>query len=192
MDHYIKYDWEFRLVICVSCKTGIPKDSMTRHFRNHHKETWKSHREALIAYTEGMRLVATEDLDHPTAKREAIEGLEIKDGWTCGWHGCVVSGVNKVWMVNHCRQSHGVKAVEGRPWTRSRLQTLLTHPHIKSFPSSISSSSIDTSLSMNSFQPPLDDPVKVKHSTKPSAQPKLAKQSLSRWCINQSVTTNFR
>jgi Orsellinic acid/F9775 biosynthesis cluster protein D len=131
MNQYVKQDYEFQLAICVSCETGIPKDYLLRHFRRNHKDMWKTHRKALTAYMEGLRLVSTDDLDHPTEKRKPIEGLAIKDGWTCGWHGCMVSGINKVWVVNHCRKSHGQEAVEEKPWTQSRLQTLLGHPHIK-------------------------------------------------------------
>jgi hypothetical protein len=134
MDQYIKQDWEFQIGICMTCKIGIPKDYILRHFSIYHKDTWKAHRKALTQHMEGLRLVSTRELDHPMEKREPVEWLEIKDGWTCGWNGCIVSGVNKDWVQTHCRQTHGREAVEAKSLTQARLQTLFGHPHIKYLP----------------------------------------------------------
>jgi hypothetical protein len=131
MDQYVKINFEFQLAICVCCGLGVPKDYLLRHFRDKHKDTWKSHRQELIKFAEGSRSILTDDLEHPTEKREPVEWLKVKDGWTCGWQGCTVSGVDRRWVLTHCRKTHGEAAAESKPWYPSRIQTLLGHPHIK-------------------------------------------------------------
>jgi len=131
MQRYIKYDIEFGLAICVACQSGIPADHVLRHFRMYHKPTWKEHRKALTEYVATLRLTATKDLYYPEEIREAVDGLKIKDGWSCGEDGCTTCGISDKYVENHCRNEHGKNAVQRKAWYECRMQTLLGHPYIK-------------------------------------------------------------
>jgi hypothetical protein len=134
MERYIRYDWEYQLAICVSCETGLPGGWVLRHIRKDHKETWKAHRKDLEEFVEGLTLLPPQELEHPTMLREKVDGITVKDGWVCGWHGCVAAGVSKHWVQRHCRERHGKAAVGEKCLYKGRIQTLLGHPYIKSDP----------------------------------------------------------
>jgi Orsellinic acid/F9775 biosynthesis cluster protein D len=131
MERYIKYDVEFAMAICVACESGLPREYVLRHFRTHHKSTWKEHKKSLMEYIAGMRLTVTQDLHYPEQIREAVNGLEIKDGWACGEDGCTMCGISDKYIENHCRNAHGQEAVQAKAWYKCRIQTLLRHPHIR-------------------------------------------------------------
>jgi hypothetical protein len=79
-----------------------------------------------------LTLTETNDLEYPDSIREAIESLEIKEGWTCGENECMVCGTSEKYIENHCRLVHGKEAVQAKAWYKCRMQTLLGHPHIRS------------------------------------------------------------
>jgi Orsellinic acid/F9775 biosynthesis cluster protein D len=131
MERYIKYDMEFGLAICVTCKKGIPADHVLRHFRMHHNPTWKEHKKGLTEYVSTLRLTPTDELHYPEEIREPVYGIEIKEGWCCGEDECTVCGISEKYIVNHCRNSHGQAAIQRKAWYQGRIQTLLGHPYIK-------------------------------------------------------------
>jgi hypothetical protein len=131
MDQYITYNVEFQLAICVTCQTGLPSQYVLRHMRTKHKDSWKAHGREMKDYVGGLTLVPIQDLEHPTEEREPVDGLMIKDGWICGWNGCVLAGVSRDYIQTHCRNAHGAKAVEEKSWYQGLIQTLLGSPYIK-------------------------------------------------------------
>jgi hypothetical protein len=96
-----------------------------------HKESWKTNRTDLQEYVRGLCLLLPGELQHPTEVCEKVEGISVKDGWICGWHGCLVAGANRDWVVKHCRKTHGKEAVEEKTIRQGRIQSLLGHPYIK-------------------------------------------------------------
>src|SRR5271170_8420804 len=113
MNHIILYDHEFQLVICTVCKMRLPNGRVLRHVSEEHKETWKARREELKTFVGGLFLFSPAELETPTEKHERVEGIEVKDGWICGWRGCTVSGMHKKWVQEHSRKQHGIDAVGG-------------------------------------------------------------------------------
>jgi hypothetical protein len=77
MERYIKHNSEFGLAICVTCRSGIPKDYLLRHFWRNHGATWKECKKALTAYVAGLNLTATADLQCPEGVRSPIDGLTL-------------------------------------------------------------------------------------------------------------------
>ena len=131
MARYIRYDFEHHLAICISCESGLPSGWVLRHFRKEHKETWKEHRPEVEKYVEGLTLLPPKELKHPTTIRAKVDGITVKEGWICGWHGCVVAGVSKDWVQTHCREKHGKAAAGEKCVYKGKIQTLLGHPYIK-------------------------------------------------------------
>jgi hypothetical protein len=99
-----------------------------------HKETWKVHRKELKTYVDGLALVLPNDLVFPIGVCEAVEGITVKDGWVCGWQGCLVAGASRDWVVKHCVKAHGKDAAKEKKAYERRVQSLLSRPYIKSCP----------------------------------------------------------
>jgi Orsellinic acid/F9775 biosynthesis cluster protein D len=131
MDRYLKYNSEFGLAICVTCQCGIPSTYIAKHFRLYHKSIWKKNKKKIEQRITEMELVATDDLEYPDMIREAIDGLEIKDGWSCGEDECPMCGISEKYIENHCRTEHGREAAQRKLWYQCRMQTLLRRPHIR-------------------------------------------------------------
>jgi hypothetical protein len=131
MEKYIGYNTEFKLAICVACRSGIPAGYVLRHFRTYHSDTWNEHKKALQQYIAGMALVATSNLATPEGIHEVVQGVEIKTGWSCGEVGCGICGISEKYIENHCRTAHGKEAAREKAWYQCRMQTLLGHPHIR-------------------------------------------------------------
>jgi hypothetical protein len=131
MDCYIKHDSEFNFAICTACWLGIPSGHVPIHMYRFHKSTWVKHRKALKEHVERMRLTIPEDLEQPEGVLEAVEGIEVKDGWSCDWENCTFCSISKKHVENHCRSEHGKEAFQSKPWFQCRVQTLLGNPYIR-------------------------------------------------------------
>jgi len=131
MDSYLKYNPDFQLAICTSCQHGIPSNYVLRHFKKHHKATWKTHRVALKKYVEGLVLSAVDMLQWPNSVRVPIDGLKVKEGWSCGEGNCSFCSTSREWIEKHCRSEHGSDSVKQKAWFECHMQTLLEHPHIR-------------------------------------------------------------
>ena len=125
MECYIRYNEEFKLVICIACKEGIPSTFILRHFRIHHNSTWKERRTEFCKYVEGLDLCITKDLPYVEELRDLIEGLDIKEGWCCGEDDCRVSSISLKYIENHCRNAHGNEAFKRKAWFGCHMPTLL-------------------------------------------------------------------
>jgi Orsellinic acid/F9775 biosynthesis cluster protein D len=80
MEAYVRHNPEFNLAICVTCQSGLPPNGVLRHVRKHHNATWVGNKKSLEEHVERMVLAARANLEYPEGAREAIEGIEIKDG----------------------------------------------------------------------------------------------------------------
>jgi hypothetical protein len=74
---------------------GSPSSYVLHHISEGHKETWKAHCRELKEHVEGLTLLLLRELQHPTSPCEKVNMIAVKDGWVCGWHGCIVVGVSK-------------------------------------------------------------------------------------------------
>jgi hypothetical protein len=131
MERYLRYNAEYELAICVACESGLPSTGVLRHMSEEHKETWRAHRKELKTYVDGLTLVPPHELEFPTGVCEVVEGIASKDGWICGWQGCMVAGANRDWVVKHCVKAHGKEAAKEKKAYEGRVQSLLWHPYIK-------------------------------------------------------------
>jgi Orsellinic acid/F9775 biosynthesis cluster protein D len=131
MERYIQYNDEYELAICVACQTGLPNGYVLRHMSEQHKETWKAFQKELREYVGGLSLLPPKELKYPIGPCERVEAISVKDGWICGWHGCIEGAVTKKWVETHCRNNHGKEAAGEKCWYQGRIQTLLGHPYIK-------------------------------------------------------------
>ena len=131
MERYLQYNREFRLGICITCKVSIPLNCLQKYFRIHHKSTWFENRDKLRKYSNDLDLCEKDELQHPSVKRDAIQGLEIKEGWCCGENGCMYVSVSIKHVKNHCRLIHGVEARQRKSWFNCRMQSLLGNPNIR-------------------------------------------------------------
>ena len=135
MHRYIKYEEEFRVAICVSCRIAVPSTFILRHFSEKHKDVWKLHRAELKKHIGGMKLSTMEQVKSVEGSREPIPGLEVTEGWICGEDDCSFCTVSEKYMKAHFRSKHGVGVMETKTWYKGRIQTLFGHPHIKYYTS---------------------------------------------------------
>jgi Orsellinic acid/F9775 biosynthesis cluster protein D len=107
---YLIYVPEFEALICRGCEHGLTRECMTRHFQRLHKSVSTSVRKRLNDFMSGLRVSSAEDIKLPLMEIEAMDGLEVINGFECQYCGGLYGTLRS--MQNHCRDRH--------EWVKSR------------------------------------------------------------------------
>jgi hypothetical protein len=106
MNEYTNYNQHFEVLICRICKTDIT--GIHRHFaRNHQSQISLKIRKEIDEYIKNLNLQSIEYISNPIQEIEAIEGIEITEGFKC----ITESRCRKVFDIensieSHCRNIH--------------------------------------------------------------------------------------
>ena len=113
MNEYINYNQHFEVLICRICKIGIT--GIHRHFaRNHQSQISLKIRKEIDEYVKDLILRSVKHISNPMQEIEAIEGIEITEGFKC----IAESGCRKVFgtedsIESHCRNIHDWNTAKG-------------------------------------------------------------------------------
>jgi hypothetical protein len=136
MDNIVFVNKEFQLAVCIACRSGVWGD-VTRHFVDHHKETWKQHRKELKAHIKNMSLADRQTVlansPPPWESREAIPGVAVLDGFSCeAEEDCSFLSISKKEIRRHCREDHGRTVETGSTlWYECRVQSFFGRPYVR-------------------------------------------------------------
>jgi len=104
---HIFYLEEFHVIVCRTCKYGLTKGGVKKHFRRRHKELELYIRRELEDHAKVLDVWEVEKIKAPTEEVTALEGLEIHEGFICTSAGCgQVAGTSRS-IEEHCRDDHG-------------------------------------------------------------------------------------
>jgi len=102
---YILHMSEFNALICRACQHGLTRKGVARHFQRHHKSIPYDIRKQLDSFASGLLISNSNDIILPSVEIEAIEGLEVIEGFACqmctGLYGTLES------IRQHSRKQHG-------------------------------------------------------------------------------------
>jgi hypothetical protein len=80
---YVLYLAEFNVLICCTCQHGLTRGGVSRHFQRHHKWISNSIRKRLSSFASGLRVVNMDEIILPLVEIDAIEGLDVIEGFAC-------------------------------------------------------------------------------------------------------------
>jgi uncharacterized C2H2 Zn-finger protein len=102
---YVLYLSEFNALICRTCQHGLTREGVARHFQRHHKSISNRIRKQLSSFASSLRVSNVDEIIFPSVEIEAIDGLDVIDGFACqecGWLYGTLKSIQK-----HCRARHG-------------------------------------------------------------------------------------
>jgi Orsellinic acid/F9775 biosynthesis cluster protein D len=111
INRYLRYDKEFKVLICLSCQYCLTPSGVERHFRNQHGVIPINIRKELVQFSKDLPVVEAKDVQMPSIEIEAIAGLKVITGVLC--HVCGALYGTPMSMEIHCRERHGWRRWQG-------------------------------------------------------------------------------
>ena len=161
-NQHILYNTDLQIIIYIHCQRGLP-DNIPRHFTRHHGEIPLKERKEIKRDIKGLKRCSIKEVSIPTKEVDAIEGIEIIDGFKCiANDACQELYGTLDSMIGHCRDQHewivqkrnifhlntDCIAIE---WVSQKIQTIFAEPNVKYFPVRESSSNSSSSNQMDAF-----------------------------------------
>lgn len=151
MNKHVVYNSHYRVLICKTHQYALTSESLTRHFRDEHKELSLETRQEIIKYAFTLNIAEVESLLYLNDRVTPIPYLKIVEGYECQYETCRKILGTLESMKKHCRQDHEWKAKNGVLWSETRAQTFYQGTE-KRYMNNIISLTADTSPYMNSMQ----------------------------------------
>src|SRR5215471_2153656 len=79
---HITYNTDLQIVVCIHCQRGLP-DNIPRHFSSQHGEIPLKERKEIKQIIKSLKRRPIKEVPIPTKEVDAIEGIEIIDGFKC-------------------------------------------------------------------------------------------------------------
>jgi Orsellinic acid/F9775 biosynthesis cluster protein D len=105
MEEYVIYNPQYKVLICRKHREAMNPSFIERHLRLAHKATPLYVRQSVLEYSNGLELIAPEDLETPEDTPETIGGLNFKNSFQC--INCLFLQERKRNIMDHCRYEHG-------------------------------------------------------------------------------------
>jgi Orsellinic acid/F9775 biosynthesis cluster protein D len=128
-EEYVIYNPQYKVLICREHGYAMKPSFIERHLRRIHKATPRSIRQSIIEYSNGLELIAPEDLETPRDTPAAIQGLDIKDSFQC--INCSLLRERKRDIMDHCRHEHGWTKDQEDMWQGMKVQTFFQGTFIR-------------------------------------------------------------
>lgn len=128
---YIIHNQEHSIVICRQCKFAIPPGWIPRHFRESHSTIPIDLRNKINQVCIDLQLNEPDQILIPREECEAIEGLELMNGFKCGYDDCGKYTKTNTTMKKHCRAKHGWVTSMKEMWESQMIQTFFQAQHCK-------------------------------------------------------------
>lgn len=79
----LRFEREYRALVCLECNNGFPRKAIVRHFRVKHKFKRDTYRPILEPFAREPVAKDWEDLRHPADGSPPIDGLKTRVGYVC-------------------------------------------------------------------------------------------------------------
>jgi hypothetical protein len=111
VNRYLRYEAEFKVLICLHCQYCLAHNGVENHFRRLHAWIPIEVRKGLVEYSKGLTIVDAKATQTPSIEINAIEGLKVIKGIVCNSCGMAFGSITT--MKNHCWQIHGWRTWKG-------------------------------------------------------------------------------
>jgi hypothetical protein len=111
IDCYLRYDTEFKVLICLSCQHCLTRLGVEKHFQRCHRVVPINVRKQLVRFSEGLAIVEPKDVRMPLIEIKPIAGLKVVEGVICDVCGSLYGTVPS--MEIHCWKEHGWRRWQG-------------------------------------------------------------------------------
>ena len=159
---HITYNPDLQIVICIHCQRGLP-DNIPRHFSSQHGEIPLKERKEIKQIIKSLKRCPIKQVPIPTKEVDAIEGIEIIDGFKCiaddacqELYGTIDSMIGHChdkheWIVQKCNIFHLNTDYLAIQWVPQKVQMIFAEPNVKYFPVRVSSSNSSSLDQMDAF-----------------------------------------
>src|SRR5437762_137985 len=110
---YILYEPQLHIMICLSCKKGITKNGIARHYRKHHRNMSLRMRKAIAKYSDGFKVYTNQEFQYPRTVITRIEDIMTERGLRCLYMDCNHACICPTSMEEHCKTKHGWTTLRG-------------------------------------------------------------------------------
>src|SRR5262245_50007554 len=121
VDQYVKYNSEFKVLICCKHKYCIKPTGIQRHFQDYHQKIPLAIRKEIIQY--GSQLSLQEPNMIGTANKVILDLAIYEKGFQCKYNGCDECTTTERSMISHCRTKHNWVTSKGIYWKNQAIQT---------------------------------------------------------------------
>ena len=113
----VRCEPRYRALICLECESAFPITRIARHFRTYHRYPIGLYGSILDSFKHDMLAEDWRDISYPPDWNAPIEGLRVRNGYTCTGCGARTTSDDK--SKDHSKCEGAIKPVCLQCWNRT-------------------------------------------------------------------------